>query len=104
MLTFINISHLSYNMSKTVQLECNGATHLLTMQVPQDMTRKYINQRVSEAIGLPSDSFTLSYLDDLTSAFENLSVPEDYISLAYIALYKGLCLSVSSVRPETINL
>ena len=64
------------------------------MQVPQDMTRTNINRRVSEAIGMPNGSYSLFYLDDLTSSYQSLSLPEDYTTLAYIALYKGLCLSV----------
>lgn len=81
---------------KLVQLECNGATKQFSMQVPQDMTSMVINQRVQEATGLPFGSYSLFYLDDLTSTFQSLSSPEDYAPLAYIALYKGLFLQVQS--------
>lgn len=80
-------------MSTQVQLECNGYTQLLFLQVPQDMTQRHINEKVSEAIGLPNGSYTLSYLDDLTLSYMKLAVPEDYTELAYIAMFKGLCLS-----------
>ena len=90
----IHSRETSSTMATPIQLECNGTTQLLAMQVPQDMTRTHINRRVSEAIGMPNGSYSLFYLDDLTSSYQSLSLPEDYTPLAYIALYKGLCLSV----------
>ncbi len=83
-------------MSTQVQLECNGFTQLLSLQVPQDMTQRHINRKVSEAIGLPNDAYTLSYLDDLTLSYQCLSAPEDYTELAYIAMFKGLYLSAQA--------
>lgn len=83
-------------MSPQIQLECDGVTQIISLQVPEDMTRKHINSKVSEAIGLPNGDYTLSYLDDITSCYQSLSSPEDYMELAYIAMYKGLRLSAQT--------
>jgi hypothetical protein len=77
---------------KQVQIEFNGYIKQFQLQVPHEMTSIFINRKVSETIGLSIGSYSLFYLDDLTSTFQCLAKPEDYTPLAYIALYKGLLL------------
>lgn len=77
---------------KQVQIEFDGNIQQFQLQVPHEMTSIFINRKVSETIGLPIGSYSLFYLDDLTSTFQCLAEPEDYTPLAYIALYKGLLL------------